>query len=144
MSDYPPNAPKKQPVPPEPMVPAPRPRKESRSGSEKRQRERIISVRVKEPERLKIEANAAAVDLCASSFLRVIGTGQHRPNERRRPNPDMRQVGKLLAQCGRIGGNVHQLVKEMNFGGIPQSDELDAAGREVRDLVAAAIKAFGL
>jgi hypothetical protein len=144
MSDRPHDAPKKQPVPPEPMVPAPRPRKKSRSGSEKRQREVIISVRVKQHERLKIEANAAAVDLCASSFLRVIGTGQHRPNERRRPNPDMRQVGKLLAEFGRVGGNVHQLVKEMNFGGIPQSDELDAAGREVRALVASALKAFGL
>ena len=144
MSDLPRDAPKKQPVSPEPVVPAPRPRKQSRSGSEKRQRERIISVRVKDHERLKIEANAAAVDLCASSFLRVMGTGQHRPSERRRPNPDMRQVGKLLAECGRIGGNVHQLVKEMNFGGIPQADELDAAGREVRALVAAAIKALGL
>jgi hypothetical protein len=144
MSDLPRDAPKKQPMPPEPMVPAPRPRKKGRSGSEKRQRKDIISVRVKEHELLIIEANAAAVDLCASSFLRALGTGQHRPNERRRPNPDMRQVGKLLAQCGRIGGNVHQLVKEMNFGGIPQSDELDAAGREVRDLVKAAIKALGL
>jgi mobilization protein NikA len=144
MSDLPRDAPKKQPMLPEPMVPAPRPRKKGRSGSEKRQRADIISVRVKDHERLTIEANAAAVDLCASAFLRVIGTGQHRPNERRRPNPDMRQVGKLLAQCGRIGGNVHQLVKEMNFGGIPQADELQAAGREVRALVAATLKAFGL
>jgi hypothetical protein len=144
MSDTRHDAPKMRPVPPEPMVPAPRPRKVSRRGSEKRQRERIISVRVKEHERLKIEANAAAVDLCASSFLRVLGTGQQRPSERRRPNPDLRQVSKLLAEFGRVGGNVHQLVKEMNFGGIPRAAELEAAGREVRALVAAAIKALGL
>lgn len=144
MSDLPCDAPKMQPVGPEPAVPAPRPRKQSRSGSEKRQRAEIISVRVLPHERLKIEANAAAVDLCASSFLRVLGTGQSRSTERRRPNPDMRQVSKLLAEFGRVGGNVHQLVKEMNFGGIPQADELDAAGKEVRALVAAAIKALGL
>jgi hypothetical protein len=144
MSDRPHDAPKKQPVPPEPMVPAPRPRKKSRSGSEKRQRGHPISVRVTPQERLAIEANAAAVDLCASAFLRTLGTGQKRPSERRRPNPDMRQVGKLLAEFGRVGGNVHQLVKEMNFGGIPQADELDAAGREVRALVASALKALGL
>lgn len=144
MSDLPRDAPKMQPVPPEPRVPAPRPRKDSRRGSEKRRREDVISVRVLPDERLKIEANAAAVDLCASSFLRALGTGRQRPSERRRPNPDMRQVGKLLAEFGRVGGNVHQLVKAMNFGGIPRSAELDAAGREVRALVAAALKALGL
>jgi len=120
------------------------PQKKKRSGSETRQRDDVISVRVKPGERLKIEANAAAADLCASSFLRVLGTGAQRPRERRRPSPDMREVAKLLGECGRIGGNVHQITKRANLGEIPRSAEMDAAGREARALFAAAFKALGL
>ena len=120
------------------------PQKKKRSGSEKRQRESIIGVRVFDHERATIEAHAAAADLCASSFLRVLGTGEQRRFERRRPNPDMREVGRLLAECGRIGGNVHQVVKRMNLGDIPRSAEMDAAGKEARALFAAALKALGL
>jgi hypothetical protein len=119
-------------------------RKKKRSGSEKRQRDSIIGVRVYDHERAKIEAHAAAVDLCASSYLRVVGTGAQRASERRRPSPDMKLVAKLLAECGRIGGNVHQVTKRMNLGDIPRSAEMDAAGKEARALFAAALKALGL
>ena len=120
------------------------PQKKKRSGSEKRQRESIIGVRVFDHERATIEAHAAAVDLCASSFLRVLGTGEQRPRERRRPSPDMREVAKLLGECGRVGGNVHQITKRMNLGEIPRSAEMDAAGKEARALFAAALRALGL
>lgn len=120
------------------------PQKKKRSGSETRQRASIIGVRVYDHERARIEAHAAAVDLCASSFLRVLGTGEQRAHERRRPSPDMREVAKLLGECGRVGGNVHQITKRMNLGEIPRSAEMDAAGKEARALFAAALKALGL
>jgi hypothetical protein len=134
-----------------PSSPEPRPgegaassAKKKRSGTEKRQREKIISVRVYAAERLKIEANAAAVDLCASSYLRMLGTAQQRSQERRRPNPDMKEVGRLLGECGRIGGNIHQLLRHANFGNPPSRSELEDAGKEARALFAAVCKAFGI
>jgi len=118
--------------------------KAKRHGSEKRQREKIISVRVYDNERLKIEANAASIDLCASAYLRMLGTGQRRAQERRRPHPDMKEVGRLLGECGRIGGNIHQLLRHANFGDPLSSAELEAAGKEARALFAAVFKALGV
>jgi hypothetical protein len=74
----------------------------------------------------------------------MLGTGEPRPTERRRPNPDMRDVGKLLGECGRIAGNIYQLVRAMNFGSLPDSAELEAAGKEARAFFAAVFKAFGI
>jgi hypothetical protein len=118
--------------------------KKKHHGSDKRPREKIISVRVYDNERLKIEANAAAVDLCTSAYLRMLGTGQQRAQERRRPKPDMKEVGRLLGECGRIGGNIHQLLRHANFGDPPSRTELEAAGKEARALFAAVCKAFGI
>jgi hypothetical protein len=56
----------------------------------------------------------------------------------------MQRVAQVLAQTGRIGGNIYQLVRGMNLGDIPRSDELEAAGKEARAFIAAAREAFGL
>ena len=119
------------------------PQKKKRSGSATRQREKVISVRVYESERAKIEANAAAVDLCPSAYLRVAGTGDQRPREHRRPTPDMTLLAQAMAQVGRIGGNLAQLLKLANRGDlITANDDLDGAVGEARAFIADAQKAL--
>jgi hypothetical protein len=118
------------------------PQKKRRSGSEKRQRVRPISVRVNDDERAKIEANAAAADLCPSAYLRVAGTGAQRPHERRRPTPDMILLAQAMAQVGRIGGNLAQFLKLANRGEIIAANDLDSAVQEARAFIAEAQKAL--
>jgi len=122
----------------------PPPKKKRRSGSEKRKRQRIIAVRVYDDEGEAIDANAAAADLKAPGFLRMLGTGKQRPNERRPFNPNMAEVRRLLGASGSLGSNTHQLVRGMNNGIAPASAEMDQAGKEIRAFYAALFKAFGL
>ena len=118
------------------------PQKKKRSGSEKRQRAKPISVRVNDDERAKIEANAAAADLCPSAYLRVAGTGTQRSSERRRPTVDMTLLAQAMAQVGRIGGNLAQFLRLANRGEIVAANDLDAAVQEARAFIAEAQKAL--
>jgi hypothetical protein len=126
MSDYLSHAPSAPPSPgssPGEGV-APPPKKRNRSGSENRQRDEIIPVRCKAPEAAIIRANAAAVRLHACGFLRMLGTGQQRPNERRPFLPEMvpfREVyGKLAIACS----NAAQLLRLANRGEYPDIEEV--------------------
>lgn len=117
---------------PQPDDATPRP-KDKRRGSEKRQREKIISVRCKESEAALIEANAAALDLCGSAFLRMLGTGQRRPHERRRPLPELLPFTKAMGRLGIYASNAHQLLKLANHGDIVHDEELQEAARSLRE-----------
>ena len=116
-----------------------------RSGSEKRQRQPRVILRVTPEERAEMRANAAAVGLSLSSFIRSVTTLRQRTRAvHHRPPPEERLVQQLLGQCGRIGGNVYQLVRGMNLGYMPQSPELEDAAKEVRAFIADMRKAFGI
>jgi hypothetical protein len=99
-------------------------KKKSRSGSEQRQRQSIIGVRVYEDERELIKANAAAVDLCESSFLRVLGTATRRPHERRRRLPELKPFSQAMGRLGIYASNAHQLLKIARRGEILDVPEL--------------------
>ena len=118
------------------------PKKKGRSGSAKRQRDCVIKIRTKPEERAKIAANADAAGLCLSSFLRILGTGEQRSHERRRPTLDMTLLAQAMAQVGRIGGNLAQFLKLANRGEIVAANDLDAAVEEARAFIADAQKAL--
>jgi hypothetical protein len=117
-------------------------KKKRRSGSEKRQRDHVISVRCHEHEVALIEANAAAVDLAPSAFLRVAGTGQQRPHERRPPVADAALLTQGIALVGRIGGNLAQLLRLANRGDFVAPEDLGHAVQEARAFIANAQKAL--
>lgn len=103
-----------------------------RGGSEKRQREKIISVRCKDSEAALIEANAAAVDLCASAFLRTLGTGRPRSQERRRRLPELLPFTQAMGRLGIYASNAHQLLKLANRGEIVYDHDLHEAAEKLR------------
>jgi hypothetical protein len=121
------------------------PKKKKRSGSATRQRDCVVKIRTKPEERAEMEANAAAAGLCLSSYVRSVTTLRQRTRAvRRRPSPDMLRVAQVLAHTGRIGGNMYQLVRGMNLGDVPTVEEMHAAAKEARALIADAREAFGL
>jgi len=113
--------------------------KETRSGSERRVRDYVIKFRAKEEERAEILANAAATGYSVGSFLRSLAITRPRTRAVRRPLADAALLTQVLGQLGRIGGNVHQLVKLANRGEIPWPEELEAAGKKL-DAAAEAVE----
>jgi hypothetical protein len=112
-------------------VPGPQPKKKRR-GSEKRQREKLIGIRCKDSERALIEANAAAVGLCANAFLRMLGTGQPRRQERRRPLPELLPFTQAMGRLGIYASNAYQLLRLANRGEIVAADELRETAENLR------------
>jgi hypothetical protein len=95
-----------------------------RSGSEKRQRDEIIPVRCKSEEAAIIRENAKAAHQKPCGFLRSLGTGFKRPDERRPKLPELipfRQIyGKLGIECS----NAAQLLRLANRGEYPDIAEV--------------------
>jgi hypothetical protein len=104
-----------------------------RRGSETRRRQKIISVRCYQDEAAQIEANAAAAGFPASGFLRILGTGEQRANERRRRLPGEAELARLRGEAGHVGGNLAQLLRRANRNEAIAPDELADAMKAVRD-----------
>jgi len=91
--------------------------------------------------RLQAEADRAGVTLGTFIRSRTLATPTTRP--RRRASVDLLALTKALAQVSRVGGNLHQLVRHLNFGGIPYPDEVVAALRGFDEMVGALMHAIG-
>lgn len=113
-------------------------RKKKRSGSDNRKRHPRVYSRVSDAEHTQIDMDAAALGLSVSGYIRWLAVERPQTRAVRRPLADVTLLQQLKGQCGRIGGNLHQLLKLANRGEIPWSGELDAAAREVREFLAAA------
>ena len=122
-----------------------RPQRKKRSGSDVRQRDCIIKLRAKPEERAEMRAHASAAGLSLGSFIRSLSLTHPRTRAMRRPSPDTRLMAQLMAQVGRIGGNLAQFLKLANRGEIIlDRHELDDAIREARAFIALARKALGV
>ncbi len=113
-------------------------RKGKRSGSDNRKRHPRVYSRVSDAEHDQIEMDAAALSLSISGYIRWLAVDRPQTRAVRRPLADVALLKQLKGQCGRIGGNLHQLLKLANRGEIPWNDELEAAAHEVREFLAAA------
>lgn len=115
------------------------PQRKKRSGSEKRQRDCIVKFRAKPEERAEMKANAAAAGLSLGSFLRSYAVSNPRTRSVRSSlAPAVAELAHFKGQIGRIGGNLHQLLKLANRGEFIDPDQLVEAVRDVRQLLAAA------
>ena len=54
----------------------------------------------------------------------------------RRPLADVQLLAQIKAQLGRLGGNVHQLLRLANRGEMLWSEEIAKACKEVADFLA--------
>jgi hypothetical protein len=125
---------------PESVQPAPE--KSKRSGTEHRQRQPRIIFRVTEQERDEIKASAAAAGLTVGSFLRGLAVTEPRTRAIRSAPPDLTSIRQFLGQVGRYTGNLHQLVKRVNLGDLPQSADVAEIADEARQFLEAARTAW--
>jgi hypothetical protein len=117
--------------------------KKNRSGSENRKRHPRVYSRVSDAERQQIEQDAAAQGLTVGAYLRSLAiTSNPQTRPVRRPLADVRMLAQIKGQVGRIGGNIHQLLKLANRGDIVNTGELAEAAKEAREFLAAATDAL--
>ncbi len=126
----------------EPAAPvSPTPRK--KSGSDTRQRGGIVGFRVSETERAELEKAAELAGLTLGSYIRERVLSAPKTRAIRRPPIEQKLLAQLLGQLGRVGGNLHQIVKHMNFGTGVMHDELRSALKSFEDAAAAIMDAMG-
>lgn len=114
-----------------------------RSGSEARRRQRRLTYRITDAEYAQVEAAASAAGLSLASYARQRTVEQLTTRTRRRASVDVVALSKTLALINRVGGNLHQLVRFLNFGGYPDAGEVSAALRGYDQMVAAIMSALG-
>ena len=110
----------------------------TRSGSENRQRQPRLYSRVSEAERDRIESDAAALGMSVGGYLRWLALERPQTRAVRRPLADVRLLAQIKGQVGRLGGNIHQLLRLANRGDIPWNEDLAVAAKEVGEFLSAA------
>ena len=109
-----------------------------KSGSENRRRYPRVYSRVTEAERSRIEDDAAALGMSVGGYLRWLALDNPETRIARRPLADLRLLAQIKGQVGRLGGNIHQLLRLANRGEIPWNEEIAVAAKEVSDFLAVA------
>lgn len=124
-----------------PLVPSVTPSK--RSGSETRQRSRCVVFRVSEEEGATIARAAEATGLTVGSYIRTRLLTAPTTRTTRRPPVDKTLLAQLLGQLGKVGGNIHQITKRLNFGEPVPCADLDTALAAFREASRAILEALG-
>lgn len=114
-----------------------------KSGTETRQRQRRLVIRLAAEEWEQIAAQADASGLTLASYGRARMLVKPTTRAVRRPPVNVKILARVLAQLGRVGGNLHQLVRLLNFGDYDALTDAPAVLAELRQVSAAIMGALG-
>jgi hypothetical protein len=98
-----------------------------KSGSENRQRGRLIGIRLSAEECAPLDDGAAKAGLALASYARELLVKAPKTRSRRRPLADVAELAKLHTALTRIGGNINQITRRVNFGETPVAAEFSEA-----------------
>jgi hypothetical protein len=115
-----------------------------RSGSENRQKQRRITFRLTEVEYATLETSSAGAGLSLASHVRETLLNVPETRSRRRPLADVAALARLFAGLNKIGGNINQITRRVNFGETPSAAEFSGALAGIRETMAAIRAAMGL
>lgn len=126
-------------------APHPQPvrRTKKRSGSGTRKRSLVVRFRATEDERAAIATDAERAGLTVGSYIRTRLLTAPETRATRRLTVERRLLAQLLGQLGRVGGNMHQITKHLNFGERITHAELQTALAEFRDAAHAIMQTLG-
>ncbi|MBS0167057.1 MAG: plasmid mobilization relaxosome protein MobC [Nitrospira sp.] len=111
--------------------------------AKKEPKNRIANFRVTQKEYLQIETNAEREGLTFGSYLRTHTVTAPTTRAMRRPVVEKTLLSKLTAELGRSGSNLNQIARAMNSGDKVTSDQIQAALKEHRQILAAIIDVLG-
>lgn len=112
-------------------------------GTEKRVRDRHLTIRLSVDERAIIDQKSERAGLTAGSWGRQLMLDAVPPRQVRRPPIERKELARLLAEFGKIGGNLNQLAKSANAGVVVYESEIDAAIADLHAMRGAVLSALG-
>ena len=98
--------------------------KNGKKRSESRQKGQMLSVRVSEAEQQEIEELAGREGLTVGSYIRSRALTHPTTRAIRRPVVEVQVLTKLLAELGRVGGNINQIARRVNSGDAPLAHDI--------------------
>jgi hypothetical protein len=117
--------------------------KPKRSGSETRQATARVTIRLTPEQRRQLDEWANSAGLACGSYARAkLFTGQP-IRAARVPSIERQALAQLLAQLGRLNGNVYQISRASNFGEWYHPDDLKDALKQITELRSALLTALG-
>lgn len=114
------------------------------SGTATRQKQHVMTFRLTAEERRELETAALAAGLTSGSYIRESLLKTARTGKRRRPLADATALPRLLGELNRIGGNINQITRRVNFGETPLAYEFRQALAGHVEIIAAIREALGL
>lgn len=117
--------------------------KARRSGSATRRRYANLTLRLLPEERAHIEVAAERAGVSLGAYVRSRLIAKSAIRAVRRPTVETAALAQLLAQVGRIGGNIHQIVRRVNFGEGVARAEIMAALADWRAIAGQIMQAMG-
>jgi hypothetical protein len=118
-------------------------RAKKQSGTETRQRQRRLVIRLAPGEWAQVVSAADAAGLTLASYGRARMLAQATTRAVRRAPVDAEVLARVLAQLGRVGGNLHQLVRHLNFGEYDALADVAEVVTELRSVAAEIMGALG-
>lgn len=112
-------------------------------GSEQRRKQRVRTFRVTPEEDAELRAGAEGAGLSVGSYIRArVLTVQH-TRQQRRPSVELQTIARLHAEMNRVGSNIHQILKRVNFGELVLAHEYREALNGYREVIDAILEALG-
>src|ERR1019366_3334939 len=126
-----------------PSSPPPEPKgRRKRRGPGSRKRSMTFPVRMSVEERAAIEASAGREGLSLGGYIRSRALAMPTTRAHRRPPADILVLLRLQGDLNKVGGNIHQLLRHVNFGRLVESDEIRVAFAGYREVIAAIMVAL--
>jgi hypothetical protein len=115
-----------------------------KSGTSTRRKQNVMTFRVTAAERSELETLATAAGLTPGSYIRESLLKSPQTRKRRRPLADTAALPRLLGELNRVGGNINQIARAINFGAAPLPGEIQEILGTHREILAAIRSAMGL
>jgi hypothetical protein len=108
-----------------------------------RQRTKLRALRLTPEEDAELMRRCEAAGLSVGAYVRLQCLDQTPPRASRRAPVDRAALARLLNQIGKVGGNIHQISRALNFKDPVTGDAVRAAIADFTSLRAAIMEALG-
>lgn len=115
----------------------------ARRGSETRQKHHRITFRLAASEHAEVADAAARAGQTVGTYIRSRLLDSPVTRAQRRPSVEVQTLTRLQAEMNKVGSNIHQILRRVNFGETPAGEEIRSAFTGYRAVIAAILAALG-
>jgi hypothetical protein len=119
------------------------PDKKPRRGSETRQKSKVVPFRMAETEYAELAAAAERSGQTIGSYIRAQVLKAPTTRATRRPSVEVQALARLQGEMNKVGSNIAQILKRINYADTPHGNEIREAFSGYREVIAAILKTLG-